>query len=347
MKNPFDRFYHVLNSQELLDIAFKRGMKSSAQVSRNAPKLIKAKKKESKRIKVTIENLVNRIFNIIKMVPMIDDLPDFYRELASLLVNTNNLKLTLGKLNGILPVLRKIEREYTSKLRKIEIPKEGDQLRRAAFGRISSIINKQNKNLIYLNSIRGKLREIPSIDPASPCVVFAGYPNVGKSSLVKNISTNKKIEVQEYPFTTKKLIIGHLEIKRKFDKIILQCLDTPGILDRPMAKRNNIELQAILALRLISDFIVFVFDPTPACGYSIDSQVELYYEIKSNFTEDGKINLFIIINKMDLASSSEIEYLKKQLQIQEEDYFLTNALTGENLDQLISYFNNRYTDKNR
>jgi len=347
MKNPFDRFYHVLNSQELLDIAFKRGMKSSAQVSRNAPKLIKAKKKESKRIKVTIDNLVNRIFNIIKMVPMIDDLPDFYRELASLLVNTNNLKLTLGKLNGILPVLRKIEREYTSKLRKIEIPKEGDQLRRAAFGRISSIINKQNKNLIYLNSIRGKLREIPSIDPASPCVVFAGYPNVGKSSLVKNISTNKKIEVQEYPFTTKKLIIGHLEIKRKFDKIILQCLDTPGILDRPMAKRNNIELQAILALRLISDFIVFVFDPTPACGYSIDSQVELYYEIKSNFTKDEKINLFIIINKMDLASSSEIEYLKKQLQIQEEDYFLTNALTGENLDQLISYFNNRYTDKNR
>jgi len=347
MKNPFDRFYHVLNSQELLDIAFKRGMKSSAQVSRNAPKLIKAKKKESKRIKVTIDNLVNRIFNIIKMVPMIDDLPDFYRELASLLVNTNNLKLTLGKLNGILPVLRQIEREYTSKLRKIEIPKEGDQLRRAAFGRISSIINKQNKNLIYLNSIRGKLREIPSIDPASPCVVFAGYPNVGKSSLVKNISTNKKIEVQEYPFTTKKLIIGHLEIKRKFDEIILQCLDTPGILDRPMAKRNNIELQAILALRLISDFIVFVFDPTPACGYSIDSQVELYYEIKSNFTKDGKINLFIIINKMDLASSSEIEYLKKQLQIQEEDYFLTNALTGENLDQLISYFNNRYTDKNR
>ncbi len=347
MKNPFDRFYHVLNSQELLDIAFKRGMKSSAQVSRNAPKLIKAKKKESKRIKVTIDNLVNRILNIIKMVPMIDDLPDFYRELASLLVNTNNLKLTLGKLNGILPVLRQIEREYTSKLRKIEIPKEGDQLRRAAFGRISSIINKQNKNLIYLNSIRGKLREIPSIDPASPCVVFAGYPNVGKSSLVKNISTNKKIEVQEYPFTTKKLIIGHLEIKRKFDKIKLQCLDTPGILDRPMAKRNNIELQAILALRLISDFIVFVFDPTPACGYSIDSQVELYYEIKSNFTKDEKINLFIIINKMDLASSSEIEYLKKQLQIQEEDYYLTNALTGENLDQLISYFNNRYTDKNR
>ncbi|MFX1316625.1 MAG: hypothetical protein ACFE9T_12230, partial [Promethearchaeota archaeon] len=104
MKNPFDNFYHVPTSQELLDIAFKRGMKSSAQVSKNAPILIKAKKKESKRIKVAIDDLINRLLNIIKMVPIIDELPDFYRELASLLVNTDDLKLSLGKLNGILPI---------------------------------------------------------------------------------------------------------------------------------------------------------------------------------------------------------------------------------------------------
>ncbi|MFX0143851.1 MAG: GTPase, partial [Candidatus Hodarchaeota archaeon] len=260
MKNPFDKFYHAPNSKELLDIAFKRGMKSSAKVSRNAPIIIKAKKKESKRIKVTIETLIDRIQKIIKMVPIIDELPDFYRELASILVNIDELKLNLGKINGILPILKKIEREYINKLNRIEAPKEGDQLRRAAFGRISSIISKQNANLEYLNEIRGRLREIPSIDYTMPCVVVAGYPNVGKSSIVKNISTNKKIEIKEYPFTTKKLNMGHLEIERRFDKIKIQCLDTPGILDRSMSKRNNIELQAILALRLISDLILFIFD---------------------------------------------------------------------------------------
>ena len=342
MKNPFDQFYHVPNSRELLDIAFKKGMKSSAQVSKNAPILIKAKKKESKRIKVAIETLVNRILDIIKMVPMIDTLPDFYRELASLLVDVDELKLSLGKLNGILPVLSQIEREFKNKLKMIEIPKEGDQLRRAAFGRISSIIKKQNRNLEYLNNIRVRLREIPSIDYTIPCVVFAGYPNVGKSSLVKNISTNKKIEVQEYPFTTKKLILGHLEIERKFDKIKLQCMDTPGILDRPMATRNNIELQAILALRLISDLIIFVFDPTPSCGYSIDSQIELFHEIQKNFTKEGEIEITIVINKMDLASTDEINYLKEKLQLHEDDYFLTNALTGENLDPLIMFLKDKY-----
>lgn len=343
MKNPFLSFSHVPNSKELLDIAFKRAMKSSAQVSKNAPILLKAKKKEFKRIKVAIEEFVERILKIIKKVPIIDALPDFYKELASLLVDVDELKLTLGRLNGILPILHQLERESSKKLSQIEAPKDADRIRRAAFGRISSIINKQNKNLEYLNSVRGRLREIPSIDDSLHCIVVAGYPNVGKSSFVKQISTNKKIEVQEYPFTTKKLIMGHFDIEKRFDKIKLQLLDTPGILDRPMSKRNNIELQAILALRLISDLIFFVFDPTPACGYSIDSQLDLFLEVKNNFTKEGEIQMVIIFNKMDLASSEEIKYLRDILNITEKDYFLTNALSGENLELLKEFLTNRYS----
>jgi nucleolar GTP-binding protein len=342
MNNPFNEFYHVPNSKELLDIAFKRGMKSSAQVSKNAPILIKAKKKESKRIKVATEELLERILKIIKMVPIIDELPDFYKELASILVDIDELKLTLGKLNGILPILRKIEREHQRRLSKIEAPKEGDQIRRSAFGRISSVISKQDKNLKYLNAIRGNLRNIPTIDYTIPCIVVAGYPNVGKSSIVKNISTNKKIEVKEYPFTTKQLNMGHLEIEGRFEKIKIQCLDTPGILDRPMAKRNNIELQAILALRLISDLILFVFDPTPACGYDIESQLDLYNEIAQNFSKDGEIEILTIFNKIDLAKDSEIEYLKERLELGEGKLYLTNAISGENLDLLISDIIERY-----
>jgi len=342
MKNPFNKFYHVPNSQELLDIAFKRAMKSSAQVSQNAPILIKAKKKESKRVKVAVKELIKKIFKIIESVPIIDELPDFYKELASILVDVDKLRLTLGKLNGILPILRKVEGEIIRQLKRIEAPKDGDRLRRAAFGRISSIINKQNKNLEYLNTIRGSLQQIPSIDYTMPCVVVAGYPNVGKSSIVKNISTNKRIEIREYPFTTKQLKMGHLDIEKRFEKIKIQCLDTPGILDRPMSKRNNIELQAILALRLISDLILFIFDPTPACGYDIKSQIELFSEIKDNFSKDGKVEILIVFNKMDLAKDSEIDYLRDSLNLQDKEFYLTNALSGENLDKLIDDLKERY-----
>jgi nucleolar GTP-binding protein len=342
MKNPFSDFYHVPSSSELLDIAFKRAMKSSAQVSKNAPILLKAKKKEFKRIKVAIEELINRILQIIKRVPIIDEIQDFYKELASLLVDVDELRLTLGKLNGILPILNKLEREYSKKLSQIETPKDADRLRRAVFGRISSIIRKQDKNLEYLNSVRGRLREIPTLNYTQPCIVVAGYPNVGKSSLVKNISTNKKIEVQEYPFTTKKLIMGHLDLEKNYEKIRIQIMDTPGILDRKMSERNNIELQAILALRLISDLILYIFDPTPSSGYSVESQIELFNEIKEKFTKEGKINILIVFNKMDLASASEIEYLKQKLDINEGEYYLTNALTGENIENIISHLINRY-----
>ncbi|MFW9879585.1 MAG: GTPase, partial [Candidatus Thorarchaeota archaeon] len=175
-----------------------------------------------------------------------------------------------------------------------------------------------------------------------PCIVVAGYPNVGKSSIVKYISTNKKIEIKEYPFTTKHLNMGHLEIEGRFEKIKIQCLDTPGILDRPMSKRNNIELQAILALRLISDLILFIFDPTPACGYDITSQIELFHEIKQKFSKEGKIEIIIIFNKIDLAKDSEILYLKEKLNLKDDQFYLTNALSGENLDKLINVLKDRY-----
>jgi nucleolar GTP-binding protein len=336
MKNPFLDFYRVPTAQELLDIAFRKAMKSSASVSKNAPIIIKAKKKEAKRIKVAIEDLIDRILKIIKMVPIIEELPDFYKRLASLLVDTDKLRLTLGKLNGILPVLSKIKREYLSKLRRIENPKEGDKIRREVFGRVSSILKKQADNLKFLNSIRGKLREIPSIDYSIPCIVCAGAPNVGKSSIVKEISTKKKIDVQEYPFTTKKLILGHIKIERRFDTVSLQIMDSPGILDRPLESRNKIEKQAILALRLIADLILFIFDPTPACGYSVDSQINLFNEIREKFVQKENIDYIIVFNKKDLANSSEIDHLRERLDLEEGDFILTNALAGENLDEIVS-----------
>ncbi|MHA1803165.1 MAG: NOG1 family protein [Promethearchaeota archaeon] len=344
MDNPFKSFTHVPSAQVLLDIAFKRAMKSSASVSKNAPILIKAKKKESMRVKTAINELIKFVLNIIKSVPIIEELPEFYKELASLLVDVDQLKLNLGKLNGTLPVLSKLEREYLKKISRIEEPREGDRLRRSAFGRISSIVKKQESSLRYLNEVRGALRSMPSIDLTKPCVVVAGYPNVGKSSLVKLISTNKKIEVQEYPFTTKKLNMGHYMIQRKFDSVQIQILDTPGILDRPMKQRNNIELQAILALRLVSDLIIYIFDPTPACGYSIKSQVELYKEIRQNFIRNNMVDMLVVFNKIDLAKQSEIDYLLDLLNLTRNDVILINALKGDNIDSVLSYLNARYSN---
>jgi nucleolar GTP-binding protein len=138
--------------------------------------------------------------------------------------------------------------------------------------------------------------------------------------------------------------MGHIEFEGKFENFKIQCLDTPGILDRPMSKRNRIELQAILALRFISDLIVFVFDPTPASGYDIKSQIDLFNEVKQNFSKEGEIEIIIIFNKMDLAKDAEISFLKDHLKLEDGDFYITNALKGENLDIFIDSLQERYAN---
>lgn len=45
---------------------------------------------------------------------------------------------------------------------------------------------------------------------------------------------------------------------------------------------------------------------------------------------------------MDLAKDSEISYLKYKLKLDVSDFYLTNTLTGENLEKPINDLKRRY-----
>ncbi|MBA3044281.1 hypothetical protein FP804_04000, partial [archaeon] len=149
--------------------------------------------------------------------------------------------------------------------------------KKEVYGRISSVVKQVSDDLLFLNTVREKLRSIPAIENI-PTVVVAGYPNVGKSLLVRKISSGKP-KIAAYPFTTKGVSVGHFKIKyRKY-----QVIDTPGLLDREFSKRNQIEKQAVLALRHLANVIVFIIDPTEHCGYPLNVQLKLLDDIKKTF----------------------------------------------------------------
>ena len=76
------------------------------------------------------------------------------------------------------------------------------------------------------------LKKFPSIDQLSPCIVVCvGAPNVGKSAFISALSSGN-MEVNHYPFTTKRIHLGHFTFRR----LQYQMVDTPGLLDRPMHK---------------------------------------------------------------------------------------------------------------
>ncbi len=51
---------------------------------------------------------------------------------------------------------------------------------------------------------------MPTIDFNATTIVIAGFPNVGKSTLLNQIS-GADPQIANYPFTTKGIQIGHVE----------------------------------------------------------------------------------------------------------------------------------------
>jgi nucleolar GTP-binding protein len=156
---------------------------------------------------------------------------------------------------------------------------------------MSSVVERVEDALETLREARGRLVEIPEVRDL-PTAVLAGAPNVGKSTLLAAL-TRASPDVNEYPFTTKGIGMGHIEDEgyRTY-----QVVDTPGLLDRPADERNEMEAQAVEALEHLADLVVFVIDPSETCGYTVEEQEALLDEIRGF---DAPV--LVISNKSDLG----------------------------------------------
>lgn len=142
------------------------------------------------------------------------------------------------------------------------------------------------------------LRGLPVLDLNLSTISLVGAPNVGKSSLVRALSSGKP-EVNHYPFTTRGILIGHLDVLNNNKNILdnkyntfdidkyIQVIDTPGILNRPYKSRNNIEKLTFSVLDNTSSAIVFVMDFSKF-GLATEEQLEMRAEIQNRYlTNDG------------------------------------------------------------
>ncbi|HIH27002.1 MAG TPA: GTP-binding protein, partial [Methanoregulaceae archaeon] len=164
-------------------------------------------------------------------------------------------------------------------------------VRKRAVARLASMVHQIDKDLHFLNEVRNVLRTLPNIE-AGYTIVIAGYPNVGKSSFIRRVSSADP-EVASYPFTTKGIIVGHREMGRER----IQFVDTPGILDRPVEERNAIEKQALSAIMNVADVILFITDPSEHCGYPMSVQLSLLDEVKGMVS----VPVIVVANKSDIS----------------------------------------------
>jgi nucleolar GTP-binding protein len=344
-RNPLESFskIRVWRAQELLDFAFSKATSKTASLPAIIPNLEKVKRKEIKRLNNSVETLIAKLRLIVKSVPNLDALPDFYRKLSHLLVDNDELRVALGRINGILPVIRRLEKEYRRKIGQQINAKQCATARVSFFGRCSSVVRKQAQTLKFLEECRLKLQQVPTVNLIIPSVVIAGYPNTGKSTLVGKLSSARPL-ISEYPFTTKQIFLG--TYRDQFGATYFQVIDTPGILDRPMIKRNSIEKQAILALNTIATIVLFIIDPTYASGYELSSQIALLREIEATFAKGLDIPIKIVINKVDFATDAEIETVLTALEMTRDEVIAISAKEGTNVDDVIAYLLKYFKETN-
>ena len=297
----------VLTVEELLDKAFSKAKKAGDAVV-DKDRVFRTRKQMTRMVGSAGDSLSSTLLDWVNKWPSLDKMSPFDVAMVEAAVGCDDYRQSLGACQWAAQKCVEISQQNAKKLRRMVNLPPMHESRREAYGRISSIMGRIEGNLNFLRNARDTLRTLPMIDSTEPCLVVAGAPNVGKSALIASMSSGKP-EIAAYPFTTKQLHVGHFVNRR----MKYQLVDTPGLLDRPMDERNQIEMQAIAALEHVGDLCLFLLDPSETGGTSMDAQTNLLNEVASLLPQtpliviDGKGDLIDEIDSDEWQAVCEME----------------------------------------
>lgn len=295
----------VPTANDMLDIVLNRTQRKTPTVIRPGFKITRIRAFYMRKVRFTADGFAEKFTDLIGGFPNINDVHPFHRDLMDTLYEKNHYKVSLAAVSRAKTLIEQVSRDYVRLLKFGQSLYQCKQLKRAALGRMATIVKKLKDPFVYLEQVRQHLGRLPSIDPNTRTLLICGYPNVGKSSFLKCI-TKADVEVQPYAFTTKSLYVGHFDYKY----LRFQAIDTPGILDRPTEDMNNIEMQSIYAIAHLRSCVLYFMDLSEQCGFSIEAQVKLFHSIKPLFANKS---VMVVMNKTDIIRVEDLEQEQQEL----------------------------------
>lgn len=299
----FKKITVVPSAKDFIDVILSKTQRKTPTVVHKQYKIGRIRQFYTRKVKYTQQNYHDRLTQMLEEFPKLEDVHPFYSDLMNILYDKNHYKLALGQINMARHLIDNVAKDYVRLLKFSDSLYRCKCLKKAALGRMCTIIKRQAQSLQYLEQIRQHLSRLPSIDPNTRTLLICGFPNVGKSSFLNKV-TEADVEVQPYAFTTKSLYVGHTDYKY----LRWQVVDTPGILDHSLEERNTIEMQAITAMAHLRASILYIMDVSEQCGYSIEEQVNLFNNIKALFVNKP---LILVANKIDIKRIEELPEDKK------------------------------------
>ncbi|MFC1775177.1 NOG1 family protein [Nanoarchaeota archaeon] len=316
----FQKIIVIEKPEFYLEVAITKAKKRAALKKVRGKKFEKKKTLELYKLQITAQTLRSMLNKITDSYPYTYDLEPFYIELLKITMNYEKLKKSLGAVNWAQKQIQVLYKKINYRMKMAETTEDIGNQFKIFLGRTSSVFKQIKKELAYLEECRKVLRKFPVIKTDMFTIVIAGFPNVGKSTLLAAL-TGSKPKVASYPFTTLDIRLGYTNE--------IQFIDTPGLLDRLLTQRNDIELKSVLALKHLADFIIFVFDPTETCGYNVKEQYNLLKQIKTKF----KLPLLVVLNKVDILDLTSLKSFPV------EDYLLVSGETKVGIKQVLGKIN--------
>jgi len=172
-------------------------------------------------------------------------------------------------------------------------------------------------------------------------IILVGKPNVGKSSLINNLSRQERCIVHDAPGTTREAL--DISIIREGQEYIL--IDTPG-LHRTRKFRNDMEYLASLSASHAmkrADVAVLLMDASQGIGETEAKVAELILE--------NRKACILAMNKWDLVEDKEIAAKMVKDTIEDKLKFINwakliyiSAKTGQRTERILSEAQTAYAE---
>lgn len=208
-------------------------------------------------------------------------------------------------------VLLETGKEWVHKAKYAETAKDANAITKEGIEHMFQLYEEfASQPVSGILELQRSLRSAPAVQLDTPAVVLVGAPNVGKSSIVRYISSATP-EVNNYPFTTRGMTLGHVEVfwsdddtiaravvpettsskkKKNLDVVtgkyafsqLCQVMDSPGLLVRPETDRNEMEELTLAAMKHLPTAVMYVMDLSGQAGdkcSSVQDQLQLRKEV--------------------------------------------------------------------
>jgi len=273
------RVPNVAPADDLLLSGIKRASRVTPTKGLKDP-VLKERNRSAKQLDALTTALCKPLGEYVKGFPDVERLHPFERALLELTLRDGKYESTLRQVDTARKAMLSMGKQHAARAAKAKGPKEAVAIREEGFAEMESYFKRSKHSIDELKEIAKTLRRLPVAELSTPTVALVGAPNVGKSSLVRVLSSGTP-EVCNYPFTTRGIKMGHFFLDERRHIVT----DTPGLLWRPDEDRNKIERLAIATLEHLPTCVVFVTDLSGLCGTSVEDQLAIRAELRERFSE--------------------------------------------------------------